>query len=268
MKKRTKIILICTIAAAFVIVCGVIALPYIWDSVRQAENKTLTPLDTGEVIPGVYVIRETDDIANLYLVKTPEDNYIAIDAGRNPEKVRSEIKKIGIDPADVVAVFLTHSDDDHASGLPAFSNAVIYLHEKEVQMIDGTAKRSILGYNKWPDGVAYIAVAGNVTEKIMIGGIEVQGYLTAGHTPGSTCWKIENMLFTGDNMSLSDGKAHLFNSLYNMDDHHQIADVNALLKEIDFFANFADEPEVKYLFTAHYGYTDDAGAALNGGLKR
>ena len=265
MKKKTKILLICTITIVFIIVCGVIALPHIWEAVRQEENKKLTPMDTGEVIAGVYVIREEDDIANLYLIKTPEDKYIAIDTGRNPEKVRSEMKKLGIDPVDVISVFLTHSDDDHASGLPVFSNAEIYLHEKEVQMIDGTTKRSILGSNKWYDGISYTTVAGNVTEKIMIGGIEVQGYLTAGHTPGSTCWKIGNMLFTGDNMSLKEGRAHLFSSLYNMDDDQQIESINVLLKEIDFFA---DEPEVKYLFTAHYGYTDDAGAALNGGLLR
>jgi len=259
MKKRTKITLICIIII-FVIACGVIALPHIWELVRQAQNKTLMPLDTGEVIPGVYVIREADDITNLYLIKTTDDKYIAIDAGRNPEKVQSEMIKIGIDPLDVVAVFLTHSDDDHASGLPAFSNATIYLHEKEVQMIDGTTKRSILGYNKWPEGVSYTAVTG----KVMINDIAVQCYLTPGHTPGSTCWKIGNMLFVGDNMSLKDGKAHLFNSLYNMNDELQITSVNTLLKENNFYS---EEPEVKYLFTAHYGYTDAAGAALSEGLR-
>ena len=216
--------LICAIAVAVVVLC-VASVTLIWNHVRQAENKTLRPLNTGEVIPGVFVVREVDDIANVYFVKTPEDKYIAIDAGRNADKVHDEMRKLGIDPVDVVAVFLTHADDDHASGLSVFSYATIYLPEEEVQMIDRTTRRSILGHNKLPDGVSYTAVAGKVT----VSGMEVQGYLTPGHTPGSTCWKIGDMLFVGDNMSLKDGKAHMFNSLYNMDNDQQIASVNALL---------------------------------------
>jgi len=258
MKKKTKIVLICLIAV--VAALFVITVPII------QQFQQLAPLDTGEIVPGVFAVR--DGHANMFVIRTSENRYIAIDAGNTTETVHEEMALLGIDPSDVVAVFLTHVDGDHTGGLPLFYNATIYLHEEEMQMIDGTTRRTFLGLNilgrhvELPDEVSVTAITGTV----VIDDTEVHSYLVPGHTPGSTFWRIDNMLFTGDTIGLRDGRTYVhFPTLFNMDANQQIESVNTLFDRIDFFS---ENPQVIYLFTSHHGYTNDAGFALYGGLRR
>ena len=253
MKRRTKFLL-----GFFVIVVAVFlvfGLPVV------QQFRQLAPLDTGEIIPGVFAVR--DNNANMYIIRTAENNYIAIDAGGETETVYQEMSTLGINPSDVVAVFVTHADADHVGGLPLFYNATIYLHEEEMQMIDGTTRRNLfIGHNSLPDGVFATAI----TETVVIAGMEIHSYLVPGHTPGSTFWRIENMLFTGDTIGLRDGRAYVhFPTLFNMDGDEQTESVNALFDQIDFFS---ENPQVVYLFTSHHGYTNDAAYALYEGLQR
>ncbi len=60
--------------------------------------------------------------------------------------------------------------------------------------------------------------------------------ITPGHTPGSMCYLINNKyLFTGDALSIKAGKIDKFNEFFNMD----------------------TETATEYIFSAHYGYSDD-----------
>jgi len=88
---------------------------------------------------------------------------------------------------------------------------------------------------------------------IEIEDLVVKGVLTPGHTPGSMSYLIENRyLFTGDTLSLKEGKAELFNGIFNMDSELQGKSIRKL----------ACIAGVEYLFTAHYGYTDDFNGAM------
>jgi hypothetical protein len=53
-------------------------------------------------------------------------------------------------------------------------------------------------------------------------------------------------------MSLKNGKADLFNEFFNMDSETEKESIKKL----------AALQNIKYIFTAHYGFTDDAGKAL------
>ena len=60
------------------------------------------------------------------------------------------MKLIGIKPESVKAVLLTHSDSDHTGCASLFANAVFYLGNQEVQMIDGTTVRTMgIFHNKF-----------------------------------------------------------------------------------------------------------------------
>lgn len=85
------------------------------------------------------------------------------------------------------------------------------------------------------------------------GDIKIKGILTPGHTPGSMCWIInDKYLFIGDAMSIKSGKAELFNSIFNMDDDLQARSLKKLAKL----------KGIKYVFSDHYGYTNDFESAF------
>jgi glyoxylase-like metal-dependent hydrolase (beta-lactamase superfamily II) len=87
-----------------------------------------------------------------------------------------------------------------------------------------------------------------------VSGITVRGILTPGHTPGAMCFLIdEKYLFTGDSMSLLDGKVGLFNEMFNVDSEIQ----RESLKKLQNLEG------VEYIFTAHYGATDDFSDAFS-----
>lgn len=206
--------------------------------VRQMEA-----VDSGEIVPGVYAIR--DSYVNLYVVKGRE-GYVAIDAGIEAQVVRDELKKLGMDPGSVAAVFLTHSDTDHTGGLSAFPNARIYLSAEEEPMVDGRKSRFILYRNKAIPAHELL----RDDQVVDVDGVSVRTLLTPGHTPGSASFLVNGrFLFAGDSMRLQNGTAALFSKSINMDNGAQLQSLKKL----------AGVHGVQCVFTAHFGYADDAG---------
>lgn len=94
----------------------------------------------------------------------------------------------------------------------------------------------------WVTGIAIMLLI------VDIAGVKTKGILTPGHTPGAMCYLVNGrFLFTGDTMSLKDGRAGLFNDLFNMDSEQQKISLHKL----------KNVPEVKTIFSAHYGLTDN-----------
>ena len=52
--------------------------------------------------------------------------------GFNKRAALGGLRKIGIDPATIKHLFLTHSDYDRTGGIEAFPNAAVYLPAEEV----------------------------------------------------------------------------------------------------------------------------------------
>lgn len=235
MRKAAKISIIAVIVAILIPVAC-----FGWFGYQNfSEMKKMNALETQELIPGVFAI--DNDFVNLFLIKAPE-GYIAVDAGANPKKTRSELKKIGISPSQVKAVLLTHTDYDHTAGLEVFPQAKIYISDAEEQMINGKTHRRLFFNNKLTQGHQRLADH----QKVQLAGLDVEGILTPGHTPGSMCYKIDGKyLFVGDSMSLKHDKAELFNAFYNMD---------SSLQEKSF-PIIAKVDGIQDLFTAHYGFS-------------
>ncbi|MCL2438274.1 MAG: MBL fold metallo-hydrolase [Coriobacteriia bacterium] len=218
-------------------------------------------IDTQEITEGIYAIKTKG--ANFFLVKNSDNKYIAIDAGGGNEAIiAAELAKLNIGPEDIIATFLTHTDFDHIAALGLFKNATICLPQQEIQVIDGSAPRlPHLGksrFNKTTLNHSYTAVEDN--EELHFKDIIVRCIHTPGHTVGSMSFLInDTYLFVGDNLSLREGKVELFNSIFNADDDVQKESLRRLA---------ALPAGVQYIFTAHYGFSDNFQEAFEKFLSR
>ena len=212
----------------------------------RLELRKLSPVPTGRVAEKVYAIR--DGIMNFYIVEG-RDQYIAIDSGQSANIAGQELSKMSIDTGKVSAVFLTHSDRDHVGALSLFKKATVYISEAEESLLDGTVHRFLVFGNKMT--VPYEKIGDG--ETMSFGDIRVRSILTPGHTPGSMCYVVnDEFLFTGDTLSLANGRIGVFNRLFNMDTARQVKS----------FEKIDSLPGVRYILTAHHGFTDDYRAAF------
>ncbi|MGO9481865.1 MAG: MBL fold metallo-hydrolase [Candidatus Kryptoniota bacterium] len=203
----------------------------------QKINDNITRLSLGFV--SVYVFRD-------------DSNAICIDTGINPKKLQAAFAGMKFDANDVDAVFLTHSDRDHIGGLTAFPKVKVFISSEEEQMMDGETVRFFkFVHNKKPQCELTYVKDG---ETVSIGKITVKAISTPGHTLGSMSFIIDGKyLFVGDALNLKDSKAVMDRGLLQMDKSLQEASIRKLAKL----------EGISMLFTAHTGFTDDFGKAVN-----
>lgn len=228
-----------------------IALSIIYLIVFRSTVRKMTPVETAQLTEDVYSVR--DKYVNMYLVRDGND-FIAIDAGIKPAAIKAQIKKLDIDPDRIRAVFLTHTDSDHAGGVSLFKNAVVYMHEDEEQMINGETGRVMWIGNKidFPD---YRLLDDRV---IRTGDLKIEPVPTPGHTAGLTCYRVNDIyLFTGDAVSLQNGVIGLFPKYINKNSRKARNSVD----------NITGLEGVIYIFTGHHGYSADFNSAVRGYKK-
>ncbi|MFC2151466.1 MBL fold metallo-hydrolase [Bacteroidota bacterium] len=244
MKKIIKKILI-TIGVLIVIII-LFVLGYMFKA--KSEINKMTPLETQKITEQIYSIKDT--FTNIYLIQS-NDGYIVIDGGNSIDNITTELSILNIDAKKVIALFLTHSDGDHVASVPLFKNAEVYLSKQEEQLLTGETSRFLFFGNKI-ECENYNLVEDN--QVINISDLTIQCILTPGHTPGSTCYLINNnYLFTGDALSLIDGTVKDFNNLFNMDTKTQIQSIKKL----------SNLDSINFIFTAHHGMTNDFSFAFS-----
>jgi glyoxylase-like metal-dependent hydrolase (beta-lactamase superfamily II) len=213
----------------------------------RSAMRQMTPVETAQITNDIYALK--DGYVNMYLIKDGSQ-FIAVDAGNNKRDIKDEMQKLGIDPDQVRAILLTHSDADHTGAISLFKDAKVYLPEDEEQLINGETGRFLFFGNKL-DTKSYKLLDDEV---IWIGSIKILPIPTPGHTPGSTCYVInDKYLFTGDAMSLQASGIDLFPKFINKNARRARKSMNKI----------TDLEGVQYIFTAHYGYTDDYRTAVS-----
>jgi glyoxylase-like metal-dependent hydrolase (beta-lactamase superfamily II) len=91
-------------------------------------------------------------------------------------------------------------------------------------------------------------------EIIWIGSTKILPIPTPGHTPGTTCYVInDKYLFTGDALSLKEGRIGLFPKYINKNPRRARKTIS----------NITDLKTVRFIFTAHHGFTDDYTGAVS-----
>ena len=243
MNKILKRVLIIT-----VIIIGVSALVYGGLFLKmKSELSGFAPLETGVITDDIYVVK--DNFANLFIIK---DNaqYVVIDCATSQAIVAEQLKKLGINPNEASAVFLTHTDGDHVGALGLFGKAKLYMSKEEEQMINGK-KSKFLWFGNSISRTDYTLLADRQT--VRIGNLTIEGILAPGHTSGMMAYLVnDKYLFTGDILSLKEGKIAPIPSFFNMDTPQAIASME-IIRHI---------PTAQYIFTAHWGYTNDYKTAI------
>jgi glyoxylase-like metal-dependent hydrolase (beta-lactamase superfamily II) len=213
----------------------------------KSEMSGFTPMETGKIENNIFVVK--DDFANAFIIQDGTQ-YIVIDCVTDQTAVAEQIKKLGINPDDVATVFLTHTDGDHVGALGLFNKAKLYMSKEEELMITGK-KSKFLGLVSSMPRSDYILLEDR--QVVSVGNLKIEGILVPGHTSGMMAFLVnDKYLFTGDILSLKDGKIAPIPAFFDMDTV-QAAESREIIRHI---------PGAGYIFTAHWGHTDDYKTAV------
>ena len=230
------------------VIVAVLVLAFAGMSLKlKSEMKDFAPMETGKVVDNIFVVK--DDFANVFIIQD-STQYVVIDCANNPVTVAKQMEKLGINPDNVVAVFLTHTDGDHVGALSLFDKAKLYMSKEEEQMINGT-KSKFLWFGNSLLRTDYILLEDR--ETVQIGNLKFEAFLVPGHTSGMTAYLVnDKYLFTGDIASLKNGKIAPIPAFFDMD-KEQAVKSREIIRHI---------PAAEYIFTGHWGYTDDYQTAV------
>jgi glyoxylase-like metal-dependent hydrolase (beta-lactamase superfamily II) len=240
-----KMIIGAAIGLGCLVVLGVAGYAFVMD-----QFKDVAPGET-VLVDGLGAVIKVNG-ANMYLVRG-QDGLIAFDAGDSVDAVTAGLRRLGIDPLDVKALFLTHSDYDHVAGISLFPNAAVYLPAAEEPYIEGRRKRRIFGFF---DSKNSLPVQGyeilQPSQAIDACGLKIASMPVPGHTAGSTAYLVNGILVTGDALLLKGGKA--------------IRPIAAFTEDMKTaersIASLASMPGIAFICTGHTGYSVDPAAAL------
>jgi len=134
---------------------------------------------------------------NCWLVSSQDsDEAVVVDPGFEPSAVRAVLDAAGKRP---VAVLLTHGHLDHAGEAGSFAGDLpVYVHPDDVPAFsDYSAWGGGGGAALDPVGDLRTFVDGDV---LRFAGLSLEVLHTPGHTPGSSCFRIEDevVLCSGD----------------------------------------------------------------------
>ena len=181
---------------------------------------------------------------SMYAVND-NSNTICVDTGLNTEGVKEAFNKLKINPEDIEAVFLTHSDGDHTGGISVFPGAKVFISSEEEQMINGKTARFLkLIHNKKPECTLTFLKDG---DDLNVGNISLKCISTPGHTPGSMSFLInDKYLFVGDILNIKNGRVVMDRSFLQMNKEMQKNSIKKLAKL----------EGIDLLLTAHTGFTN------------
>ena len=136
---------------------------------------------------------------NSYMITDKDSFCIIIDPGENPDQLIQSIYGQKVD-----YILLTHCHYDHIAGLnelKKYTDAAVVVHHSEAKwLLDPYLNGSTILTNS-PFVSDYPDILLNGEELIKCGSITIKAIHTPGHTPGSTCFLINNhYLFTGDTL--------------------------------------------------------------------
>lgn len=137
---------------------------------------------------------------NCHILAFDNKTAVLVDIGAEDDRLYDIIEK---NHFTVKAILLTHGHYDHIAGVERARKTFdvpVYLHEADVPMILDNDKNLATWLADTP--LSPITKWQSVKEgdEIKIDGVPITVLHTPGHTPGSVCYAVEHILFTGDTL--------------------------------------------------------------------
>ena len=130
------------------------------------------------------------------------NNYLLIDNGEAVLIDCSEYKPEMLEGVNLKYIILTHGHFDHVLGVNPTKKATgakVLIHKNDVERMEETAaimtSFGLMGVET-PEADEFI----NDGDTIKFGNTELKCIHTPGHTQGSTCYLVDNKLFSGDTL--------------------------------------------------------------------
>ena len=142
----------------------------------------------------------TANNCNAYFIDGP--TRVLIDPGHRAlfEHVDRGLKDLGLKTDDIDLIICTHAHPDHLEAVQLFKqkSVLFTLHETEWHWATTVGKQmsAALGLDIEALSPDFFLKEGELS----LDGLEVQVFLTPGHSPGSVClyWPMQKALFSGD----------------------------------------------------------------------
>ena len=150
-----------------------------------------------------YVVHEVGMLmSNSYILYDEDDKEaLIIDAGDDAWKILESIEKLRL--RRVLGIYATHCHFDHVLAVNDLREALgcpFYIHAGDSELLSMMREdaRRFLGIDvpdpPKPDGFVQEG------EEIRLGNHSIKIIHTPGHSPGSVCYYVGNMVFTGDTL--------------------------------------------------------------------
>jgi hydroxyacylglutathione hydrolase len=173
-----------------------------------------------EVVRGIHQIEGVRG-ANSYLVQHGSDRTV-IDTGMpgNEKKILEYAHRLGVEPANLKFIILTHPDIDHSGSvaeLKSLTGAKVAIHELDAPRLAGEKKlkevRGPLGavFGVMSVFMRFTPVRPDILLRDSDNILDLKVIHTPGHTDGSIClFREDEAIFVGDAMRTdSKGRPHL-----------------------------------------------------------
>lgn len=135
---------------------------------------------------------------NCYVVKCgPKGQGLVIDPGDEEDRIADEIQAVGVEPE---VVLLTHGHIDHTNAGAALRKRFrcrVACHALDAPMVRGEDGESLFGFVRTPCIVDQELADG---DRVKVGGVSIRVLHTPGHTRGSVCFVMGDVLFSGDTL--------------------------------------------------------------------
>ena len=213
------------------------------------------PLNTGWIDENLACVREW--VANIFFYRK-NGTILMIDAGYNYDRLEEKMGWLGIDPASIHHILITHQDTDHVGAVEAdspglFRKATLYIGETENEYLTGAMRRKVIYHlYKLPQvNIPNKKVLLKDEQVFYIDDIKIECFLVPGHTWGHMVYLVDDRyLFTGDTLWFGADGGYSFISSLAEDNKLAVKSLAALEQRLR-------SRQLRPLFiTGHTGWTD------------
>ena len=127
---------------------------------------------------------------NCYIIREAgSKTCCVIDPGYDPDRVLSQVEQLGL---EIEAILLTHGHFDHVGGvktIAAETDCRVFLCSQELSLPPMLTAGKLFYTDTYDEG-----------DTLSLAGLTISVIRTPGHTPGSLCLLVNDVMFSGDTL--------------------------------------------------------------------